>query len=167
MNNLFCISPKALCTTLTLLFLPLIIIYQGHGLCGPSCSSQSYRSILSTNHKATLYTEKSPVYINDFSHLPLHFEILYPSTFLRCSFLMLVAGVTGLLLNLLSAISPYITVLIFLGHSCTYLLTCFWKVVILGLSFGDMPTRLRYIKTNQDFIFSYFYLYCTPFSAAL
>lgn len=119
MNNLFCISPKALCTTLTLLFLPLIIIYQGHGLCEPSCSSQSYRSILSTNHKATLYTQKSPVYIDGFSHLPLHFEIIYPSTFLGCSLLMLVTGVIGLLLNLLCSISPYRTVLIFLGHSCT------------------------------------------------
>lgn len=161
MNNLFCISPKALCTTLTLLFLPLIIIYQGHGLCGPSCSSQSYRSILSTNHKATLYTQKSPVYINGFSHLPLHFEIIYPSTFLGCSLLMLVTGV------ICSALFLHIALCSSFQVIAVHLLTCFWKVVILGLSFGDMPTRLRYIKTNQGFIFSYFYLYCIPFSAAL
>lgn len=166
MNNLFCISPKALCTTLTLLFLPLIIIYQGHGLCEPSCSSQSYRSILSTNHKVALYTEKSPVYINGFSHLPLHFEILYPSTFLGCS--LFCWWLVSLACSLIcSALFLHIVLYASFQVIAVHLLTCFWKVVILGLSFGDMPTRLRYITTNQGFIFSYFYLYCTPFSAAL
>lgn len=117
----FCVSLKVLYTTLTLLFLPLIIIYQGHGLCGPSCSSQSYSSILSTNHKATLYTQKSPVcceFVSMVFPICLCFSRVFPP--------YVGGGVTGLLLNLsntktCSALFLHISpVLVFLGQSCTF-----------------------------------------------
>lgn len=163
----FCVSPKALCTTLTLLFLPLKIIYQGHGLCGPSCSSQSYNSILSINHKATLYTQKSPVCCEFVSTVfPICLCILKFFTPLLLlgvpsSYWWLVSLACSLICQTLRPALLYFSIsVLYLSFyiRAVYFLTCFWKIVILGLRFGDMTTGLRCIKTNQDFIFSHLYL---------
>lgn len=90
-----------LCTQpllLTPFTLPLLIIGQNHG---PLWTF----SFLPNLQLSLLFWSHSPHYtcgnsINNLSQLLQHNEALQPSAFLRCSFLMSVDSVTGLLLSL-------------------------------------------------------------------